>query len=87
MLAACIAELIATMILILLCNGVVAGAVLNKTKSYNGGCIVITFAWCSAVFLGVLVAGPIIGAHLNPEVTIALALAGKFSWDWVAPRL
>jgi glycerol uptake facilitator protein len=82
MLEACIAELIGTMILILLGNGVVAGAVLNKTKSHNSGWIVITFAWGLAVFLGVLVAGPISGAHLNPAVTIALALAGKFSWAW-----
>ncbi|AXA33251.1 MIP/aquaporin family protein [Francisella adeliensis] len=85
MLEACIAELIGTMILILLGNGVVAGAVLSKTKSHNSGWIVITFAWGLAVFLGVLVAGPISGAHLNPAVTIALALAGKFSWAWVAP--
>ncbi len=85
MLEACVAELIGTMILILLGNGVVAGAVLNKTKSHNSGWIVITFAWGLAVFLGVLVAGPISGAHLNPAVTIALALAGKFSWAWVVP--
>lgn len=85
MLEACIAELIGTMILILLGNGVVAGAVLNKTKSHNSGWIVITFAWGLAVFIGVLVAGPISGAHLNPAVTIALALAGKFSWVWVVP--
>jgi len=85
MLEACIAELIGTMILILLGNGVVAGAVLNKTKSHNSGWIVITFAWGLAVFIGVLVAGPVSGAHLNPAVTIALALAGKFSWVWVVP--
>lgn len=85
MLEACVAEFIGTMILILLGNGVVAGAVLNKTKSHNGGWIVITFAWGLAVFMGVLVAGPISGAHLNPAVTIALAFAGKFSWAWVVP--
>ncbi|AIT09418.1 MIP (Major intrinsic protein) family permease [Candidatus Francisella endociliophora] len=85
MLEACIAEFIGTMILILLGNGVVAGVVLNKTKSHNGGWIVITFAWGLAVFLGVLVAGPISGAHLNPAVTLALAIAGKFSWTWVVP--
>ena len=85
MLEACIAELIGTMMLILLGNGVVAGVVLNKTKSHNSGWIVITFAWGLAVFTGVLVAGPISGAQLNPAVTIALALAGKFSWVWVVP--
>ncbi|MED7818820.1 MULTISPECIES: MIP/aquaporin family protein [unclassified Francisella] len=85
MLEACVAEFIGTMLLILLGNGVVAGVVLNKTKSQNSGWIVITFAWGLAVFIGVLVAGPISGAHLNPAVTLALALAGKFSWAWVVP--
>ncbi|APC92279.1 MULTISPECIES: MIP/aquaporin family protein [Francisella] len=85
MLAACIAEVIGTMLLILLGNGVVAGVVLNKSKAHNGGWIVITFAWGLAVFIGVLVAGPISGAHMNPAVTLALALAGKFSWTWVLP--
>lgn len=85
MLEQCIAEFIGTMILILLGNGVVAGVVLKGTKSENGGWIVITFAWGLAVFLGVLVAGPISGAHLNPAVTLALAIAGKFSWAWVVP--
>jgi len=87
MIEACIAEFIGTMLLILLGNGVVAGVVLNKTKSHNGGWVVITFAWGLAVFIGVLVAGPISGAHLNPAVTLALALAGKFSWTWVIPYI
>lgn len=85
MLTAFIAELIGTMLLILLGNGVVAGVVLNKTKAHDGGWIVITFAWGLAVFISVLVAGPISGAHLNPVVTLSLALAGKFSWAWVLP--
>jgi glycerol uptake facilitator protein len=87
MLSACIGEFIGTMILILLGNGVVAGVVLNKTKSQNSGWIVITFAWGLAVFLGVLVAGPISGAHLNPAVSISLAIAGKFSWMSVPPYI
>ncbi|MDE4974232.1 aquaporin, partial [Francisella tularensis subsp. holarctica] len=53
MLTACIAELIGTMLLFLLGNGVVAGVVLNKTKALDGGWIVITFAWGLAVFIGV----------------------------------
>ncbi|KEI35250.1 glycerol uptake facilitator protein [Francisella sp. W12-1067] len=87
MLAACVAEIVGTMILILLGNGVVAGVVLNKTKSHNSGWIVITFAWGLAVFIGILVAGPISGAHMNPAVTLSLAIAGKFSWNWVAPYI
>ncbi|MDE4974075.1 aquaporin, partial [Francisella tularensis] len=87
MFTSCIAELIVTMILILLVNGVVAGVVLNKTKAHDGGLIVITFAWGLSVFIGVLVAGPISGAHWNPVVTLSLALPGKFSWACVLPLI
>ncbi|AZA53116.1 MIP/aquaporin family protein [Chryseobacterium sp. G0201] len=78
-----IAEIIGTMLLILLGNGVVANVVLKDTKGNNSGWIVISTAWALAVFVGVQVAGPISGAHLNPAVTIGLAVAGKFSWDLV----
>ncbi|MGK6342125.1 MIP/aquaporin family protein [Chryseobacterium sp. DT-3] len=77
------AELVGTMLLILLGNGVVANVVLKNTKGNNSGWIVITTAWALAVFVGVTVAGPASGAHLNPAVTIGLAAAGKFSWDLV----
>lgn len=77
------AELIGTMLMILLGNGVVANVVLKGTKGYNSGWIVITTAWALAVFVGVTVAGPASGAHLNPAVTLGLAVAGKFSWDLV----
>ncbi|MEO6521870.1 MAG: MIP/aquaporin family protein [Mucilaginibacter sp.] len=73
-------ELIGTMFLILLGNGVVANVVLNGTKGHNSGWIVITTAWALAVFVGVVIAAPFSGAHLNPAVTIALAIAQKFSW-------
>ena len=71
-----LAELLGTMVLILLGNGVVANVVLKGTKGNNGGWIVITMGWGLAVFTGVVIAGPISGAHLNPAVTIGLALAG-----------
>jgi glycerol uptake facilitator protein len=74
------AELIGTMLLILLGDGVVANVLLSDTKGYNSGWIVITTAWGLAVFVGVVVAGPYSGAHLNPAVTIGLAIAGKFPW-------
>jgi glycerol uptake facilitator protein len=77
------AELIGTMFMILLGNGVVANVVLNGTKGNNSGWMVITTAWGLAVFVGVVVAGPFSGAHLNPVVTIALAIAQKFDWDKV----
>ena len=74
------AEFIGTMFLILLGNGVVANVVLTGTKGNNGGWIVITTAWALAVFVGVVIAAPFSGAHLNPAVTLALAIAQKFSW-------
>jgi glycerol uptake facilitator protein len=74
------AEFIGTMILILLGNGVVANVVLNGTKGHNSGWMVITTAWGLAVFVGVVIAAPFSGAHLNPCVTIGLAIAHKFAW-------
>lgn len=76
-------ELLGTFLLILLGNGVVANTILNKTKGNGGGWIVITWGWGIAVFVGVFVVGGISGAHINPAVTIGLALVGKFSWSLV----
>ena len=73
-------ELIGTAILILLGNGVVANVVLNKTKGHNSGWIVISFGWCIAVFVGVYISASHSGAHLNPAVTIAMAIADKLDW-------
>lgn len=76
-----VAEFIATAILLLLGNGVVANVVLKGTKGNGGGWIVITTGWALAVFTGVVIAGPHSGAHLNPAVTIGLAISGKFPWN------
>jgi glycerol uptake facilitator protein len=73
-------ELIGTGLLILLGDGVVAGVLLARSKAENAGWIVITMAWGLAVFVGVIVAGPITGAHLNPAVTIGLATIGETPW-------
>jgi glycerol uptake facilitator protein len=78
-----IGEIVGTFFLILLGNGVVANVVLNKTKGNNSGWIVITFGWCIAVFVGVFVASKASGAHLNPAITIALAMLHKISWSVV----
>lgn len=72
-----IAELIGTAILILLGGGVVANVVLKGTKGNGSGWIVITTAWALAVFVGVVIAGPYSGAHLNPAVTLAMYLSGN----------
>jgi glycerol uptake facilitator protein len=69
-----ISEFIGTSIVILLGNGVVANVVLAKTKGNGGGWIVITFGWAMAVFVGVYVTAAASGAHLNPAITIGLAL-------------
>jgi len=73
-------ELIGTGLLILLGDGVVAGVLLARSKAENAGWIVITLAWGLAVFVGVIVAGPITGAHINPAVTIGLATIGETPW-------
>ncbi|GAA0717086.1 MIP/aquaporin family protein [Clostridium malenominatum] len=77
------AELLGTMILILFGDGVVAGVLLNKSKSQNSGWIVITTAWAIGVAIPAFIFGGISGAHLNPALTIALAVIGKFSWSQV----
>jgi glycerol uptake facilitator protein len=76
-----IAEILGTAILILLGGGVVASCVLKETKSSGSGWIVITTGWALAVFIGVFVAAPYSGAHINPAVTLALALEGSFPWN------
>jgi glycerol uptake facilitator protein len=78
-----LAEFVGTALLILLGNGVVANVVLPKTKGSGSGWIVITFGWGMAVFVAVWCVGPISGAHVNPAVTLGVALAGKFSWAQV----
>jgi glycerol uptake facilitator len=78
-----VAEVFGTGTLILLGDGVVAGVLLTRSKAQNSGWIVITWAWALAVFCGVVVAGPVSGAHLNPAVTLAVAMNGGITWDQV----
>lgn len=77
------AELLGTMFLVLLGDGVVANVVLNKTKAQNSGWIVITMGWALAVAIPVFIFGPTSGAHFNPAVTLALASIGKLPWSEV----
>lgn len=75
-----LAEVLGTMLLIILGDGVVANVVLNQTKGQNSGWIVITAGWAFGVTVAVYAVGTFSGAHLNPAVTIGLASIGKFAW-------
>ena len=73
------AEFFGTAMILCFGSGVVSNVLLNKTKGNNSGWIVISFGWAVGVFTGVLIAADVSGAHLNPAVTLALVIAGKFS--------
>ncbi len=77
------AEFLGTFILIVFGVGVVAQTVLSRNA--NGSYLGINIGWGLAVMLGVYMAGGISGAHLNPAVTLALAVTRGFSWTKVAP--
>lgn len=80
-------EFLGTMILILLGDGVVANVLLNKSKGQNSGWIVITAGWGFAVLAGIIASLGVGGvAHLNPAVTVALAV-GSGDWGNVAPYI
>ena len=78
-----LAELIGTMMLILLGDGVVANVTLDKSGMKGAGSIQITFAWGLAVLLPAFIFGAASGAHFNPALTIALAMDGSITWGVV----
>ncbi|MBI4607258.1 MAG: aquaporin family protein [Planctomycetes bacterium] len=83
-----VAELIGTAILVTLGDGVVANVLLGKTKGHGGGWIVIATAWGLAVAVAVYSVGRVSGAHLNPAVTLAVALGEPaFGWPKVLPYM
>ena len=79
-------EFMGTMVLILLGDGVVANVLLKKSKGEGSGWIVITTGWGLAVMAGIFTAiacgSP--GAHINPAVTLAVALLSH-NWATVIP--
>ena len=78
------AEFLGTMLVVLLGDGVVASVVLRKSKAENAGWLTIVIGWGLAVMLAIYAVGKISGAHLNPAVTIALAVNGSFAANQVA---
>lgn len=72
-----ILEFIGTAVMILFGGGVCANNSLKKALGNGAGWVLISFGWGLAVFVGAFIAAPS-GAHLNPIVTLGLALAGKF---------
>lgn len=80
-----IAELIGTMILVLLGDGACANVLLNKSKGKDSGWIVIATGWGFAVAIAVYVAGWVSGGHINPAVTIGFIAIGKFTLKEALP--
>ena len=89
----CVAEFLGTLVLIAFGTGVVAMTVAALNQSGRGSAqfaasgdwLLITFGWAMAVTLAVYVAGGVSGAHLNPALTVALALRRGFPWAKVLP--
>src|ERR687894_938215 len=76
-------EFIGTMLLIILGDGVVAGVLLRNSKAENSGWIVITLGWGIAVAVAVYCVAQFSDAHINPAVTLAVAVTGGISWAMV----
>jgi glycerol uptake facilitator protein len=78
-----IAEYIGTAVLMILGTGINANVTLKSTYGNQSGWVVTTLGWGFAVFIAVLIAGSISGAHINPAVSIGMAVAGRFEWALV----
>lgn len=77
------AEFIGTAIIIFFGGGVVANVSLKKSKAHGAGWMVITAAWALGIATAVYTVGWISGAHLNPALSIALAVIGSLKWEYL----
>lgn len=82
-----IAETVGTCILMLFGNGVCANVTLKKTYGSGSDWMVITTGWAFAVAIGAYTVNGITGAHLNPAVSIGMAVIGKLSTNLLAPYI
>jgi len=76
-------EVVGTAVLILLGAGVCAAVTLKKSKAQNAGWLAIAFGWGFAVLTAAYLSAGVSGAHLNPAVTLGLAVEGATPWDQV----
>lgn len=78
-----IGEFVGTTLLIFLGNGVLANVLLQKTKGHGSGWMTIQLGWVCAVVMAVYCSWQLSAAHVNPAVTLSMALIGKTSWHVV----
>lgn len=76
-----IGEVIGTAVLILLGGGVCAAVTFKRSKAHGAGWVAISFGWGMAVLTGAYIAAGVSGAHLNPAVTLGLAIQGGTEWS------
>ncbi|MGY0487590.1 MIP/aquaporin family protein [Streptomyces sp. WG-D5] len=74
-------ETIGTAILVLLGGGVCAAVTFKRSKAFNAGWVAIAFGWGFAVMTAAYMTGAVSGAHLNPAVTVGLAIEGGTKWS------
>ncbi|EPH93196.1 channel protein, MIP family [Enterococcus faecalis 13-SD-W-01] len=82
-----VGEMIGTAILVLLGDGVVAGVNLKKSKAEGAGWVAVTLGWGAAVAIAAYASGFLSFAHLNPAVTLGMAINGTIGWDAVFPYI